>query len=163
MSMRCVEDNMRMAYMIASRFQPTTMVSRDDLEQLALIGLHKAILSYKEELGFHFSTYACRVMKNEIITELRRFLNDKNLEEVDMEHPDSKLTPDRYVTGDIEYLLNKLEDNEYVVLLMVADGYSQAEISKEIGLSQSQISRIYVRAKSKVQEEVEKNGDTVNF
>jgi len=69
---RIFEENIRMAYHIASKFTPNTIVDMEDIKQLALIGLYKASQNYKDSLGFKFSTYAYKVMRNEILKELSK-------------------------------------------------------------------------------------------
>lgn len=146
------EDNIKMAYQIAWRFTPTTVVDREDIIQMALIGLHKAIKNYKEELGFKFSTYACKIMRNEILKELKRFKHHASLEEMELNVVDTSPTPEEEVLGALERFKSILTDREYTVIQLTIKGYNQKEISKQIKVSQSQVSRIFIKAKDKVKE-----------
>lgn len=44
----------------------------EDLQSIGIIGLIKAVKSYDTERGFKFSTYATRVIRNEILMSLQK-------------------------------------------------------------------------------------------
>lgn len=69
---RCIFYNMRLVLSIVQRFNtPKEMV--DDLFQVGMVGLIKAIDNFNTELGVQFSTYAVPM----IIGEIKRFKNDR--------------------------------------------------------------------------------------
>lgn len=69
---RCIFYNMRLVLSIVQRFNtPKEMV--DDVFQVGMVGLIKAIDNFNTELGVQFSTYAVPM----IIGEIKRFKNDK--------------------------------------------------------------------------------------
>ena len=69
---KCIFYNMRLVLSIVQRFNtPREMV--DDVFQVGMVGLIKAIDNFNTELGVQFSTYAVPM----IIGEIKRFKNDK--------------------------------------------------------------------------------------
>ena len=69
---KCIFYNMRLVLSIVQRFNtPKEMV--DDVFQVGMVGLIKAIDNFNTELGVQFSTYAVPM----IIGEIKRFKNDK--------------------------------------------------------------------------------------
>jgi len=69
---RCIFYNMRLVLSIVQRFNtPREMV--DDVFQVGMVGLIKAIDNFNVDLGVQFSTYAVPM----IIGEIKRFKNDK--------------------------------------------------------------------------------------
>ncbi|MDI6840476.1 MAG: sigma-70 family RNA polymerase sigma factor [bacterium] len=154
------EDYVNMAYHLASKFtcDKNVMIDRDDLIQLALMGLHKTLTEKKYKEGMPFSTYVYKVMKNEIQKEFRRFdkeylrVYDVEPETIKNVHNPEELAHHKLNWGEVQEVLS---EQEYKVVMMTAEGFNQKEISTEIGLSQSQVSRIFLRAKSKIREVVE--------
>jgi len=65
--------NIRLVLSICGRF-PTTKYNIDDVFQVGIVGLIKAIDNFNPEIGVRFSTYAVPM----IIGEIRRFLRDSN-------------------------------------------------------------------------------------
>ena len=64
--------NMRLVLSIVGRF-PKTQESADDLFQVGMVGMMKALNNFDRTLGMRFSTYAVPM----IIGEIRRFLRDR--------------------------------------------------------------------------------------
>ena len=159
--MKLFEENIRMAYHVASRFTPNTIVDVDDIRQLALIGLYKACLNYKDGLGFKFSTYAYKVMRNEILKELTKHNVYDSIEEMEYDVADESCNPEEEYIGSLQRFSSVLTDQEYKVVLLTVQGYSQNEISLRLNLSQSQISRIFIKAKKKIKEALE-DGSVAN-
>ena len=159
--MKLFEENIRMAYHVASRFTPNTIVDMDDIKQLALIGLFKACQNYKDGLGFKFSTYAYKVMRNEILKELTKHNVYDSIEEMEYDVADESCNPEEEYIGSLQRFSSVLTDQEYKVVLLTVQGYSQNEISLRLNLSQSQISRIFIKAKKKIKEALE-DGSVAN-
>lgn len=152
--MKYFEDNIKLAYHISSRFEPTIMVDRDDIKQLALIGLHKASKTFKKELGFAFSTFAYRVMRNEILKAMEKERFADSIDEIELEIEDDRYTPDSEYMGSLENFSHVITKQEFDIVGLTVQGYNQKEISEQVGLSQSQVSRIFLKAKSKIAKEV---------
>lgn len=153
--MRLFEENIRMAYHVASRFTPNTIVDMDDIKQLALIGLYKASQNYKDNLGYAFSTYAYKIMRNEILKELTKHNVCDSIDEMEYDVADESCNPEEEYIGSLQRFSSVLTDQEYKVMLLTVQGYSQKEISSRLNLSQSQISRIFIKGKRKIKEVLE--------
>ena len=65
-----VEKNMTFAHYIAKRFKDFP-IEREDLIQVCLEGLIMAAIDFKPEKGFKFATFATKVVKNKVLTEMR--------------------------------------------------------------------------------------------
>ena len=152
--MKIFEENINMAYHIAGRFTPNTVVDMEDIKQLALIGLYKASQNYKEELGFAFSTYAYKIMRNEILKELTREKVCSSLDEMEMDVIDETTPEDEYL-GSMKRFKGILTCREYEIVWLTVLGYSQKDISVKVELSQSQVSRVFIKAKGKIKEAME--------
>lgn len=72
MSNKTFETNLNLAKAAAIHWSRKSGMSFEDCQQLALIGLYKASMTYDESKGFQFNTYAHRHINNEIITGLKR-------------------------------------------------------------------------------------------
>jgi RNA polymerase primary sigma factor len=70
--------------------------STDDMFPAGLFGLNKAINSFQYKMGYKFSTYAWRAIKNEVIKEIRKI--KKNIP-VFSQIPSDDITPIDYIPG----------------------------------------------------------------
>lgn len=159
--MKLFEENIRMAYHVASKFTPNVIVDMEDIKQLALIGLYKASQNYKDNLGFTFSTYAYKVMKNEILKELTKHKVYDSIDEMEYDVADESCNQEEEYIDSLQRFSSVLTNQEHEVVLLTVQGYSQKEISLRLNLSQSQISRIFIKAKKKIKEVLE-DGCIVN-
>ena len=136
----------------------------DDLFSTGIVGLIKAINSFDFEKGFKFSTYATRVIRNEILMTFRKkrvdvafslddTANLKNGEEVpyaDMISSGEQFEDEVIVNVQYEEMLRKLSERERnIMILFFVHDKKQCEISSLTGLSQSYISRIIKGVKRK--------------
>lgn len=129
----------------------------EDLYSVGIVGLVKAVNSFDAEKGFKFSTYATRVIRNEILMTLRKkrvdvafslddTANLENGEEVP--YADLVSSGERFeneVIAKVQYeeMLCKLSDRKRnIMILFFVHNKTQREISSIMGLSQSYISRI---------------------
>lgn len=145
-----VEQNMNLAYHVANKFN-CKRISQDDIKQVAMIGLIKAVEKFNPNKG-KFSTYACKVIKNEIINEIKR-ANRFPAEMADDEM--NQLESDTLSPADKEYFMfeleSKLDHQEFVAVTMqFLEGCTQKEVAEEIGCSQGQVCRIIKKAKKKI-------------
>jgi RNA polymerase sporulation-specific sigma factor len=70
--MELFEKNKKLAFYALKKFdQKEGMLERDDLEQIALIGLWKACLKFDESKGNKFATYAVPTIQGEVMKEIR--------------------------------------------------------------------------------------------
>jgi RNA polymerase sigma-B factor len=68
---RCLKENERLAYSIAKRLAGVCKEDLEDLKQLALMGLAKAIKRFNPDLGKAFSSFAVPYIRGEILHHLR--------------------------------------------------------------------------------------------
>lgn len=128
----------------------------DDLFQIGMVGLVKAINTFDPDKGVRFTTYATLIIRNEILMTLRKkriipaFSLDEECQLGDGEsvrYSDMIPSAERFeeLSGlkiDLERLFNRLNDREKKIVLLFLNGANQREIAQEIGVSQAQISRI---------------------
>ena len=120
----------------------------DDFQQIARLGLWKACLRYDETKG-KFSTYAVPAIENEIKMELRKMSRkpiETSLDALIMDT--SGLTISGICMGeqdvgfiDTIWVDKELTDRQKRILSLLYDGMVQADIAREVGISQTMISR----------------------
>ena len=124
----------------------------DDFQQIARLGLWKACLRY-DETKSKFSTYAVPAIENEIKMELRK-MSRKPIEiSLDDFVKDTSDDADRLtISGicmgeqDVEFIDTTWVDKELTnrqkrILSLLYDGMVQADIAREIGISQTTVSK----------------------
>ncbi|WP_312060407.1 sigma-70 family RNA polymerase sigma factor [Anaerotignum sp.] len=153
--------NMDLAYFILRRYFPWYK-NDEDSKQICLIGLWNACRKYDSSKGYAFSTFAARVIMN----QMRRFLRDERKRNK-IEYVDNiayfegeqfniiETIPDKY-EGEVSLgfcfkeLSEKLSEREKQVLQMKIKGYNQTKIGNRLNLSQVTISRCLKSIVSKV-------------
>ena len=166
---KLVEHNLRLVVYIARRFE-NTGICLEDLISIGTIGLIKAVGTYRLDKKIRLATYASRCIENEILMYIRKTANQKA--EVSLDEPinmdcdgnelllsdilgteeDMILRPleedvDRHV---LRQALTQLPDRERELVRMRfgLDGrkeQTQKEVAKQMGISQSYISRLEKR------------------
>ena len=159
---KLIEHNLRLVVFIAKKFE-NKLETLEDLVSIGSIGLIKGINTYKIDKNIRLATYASRCISNEILMYLRK--NKKRLGDVSFEEAlsfDSEGNElhleDIIGTGeDITYKeyekkvdisllkehLEVLDDRDkQIILLRYYKQKTQTEISKILGISQVQVSRI---------------------
>lgn len=167
---RMVEGNMRIALYVARKYEGA--LESDDLVALAMLGLVKAGNSYDPSKGNMFSTYATKVAENEILMAIRK--TKKTSKDISIF---TQVGVDR--NGNVLELSETLEDTraqeffqqiedrdtvnsaqrvltekERIVVWKWIHGINQHNIAEELGVSQSQVSRIAKRAFNKMRKMV---------
>ena len=124
----------------------------DDFQQIARLGLWKACLSYNETKG-KFSTYAVPCIANQIKMELRKMGRkpiEVSLEALvkDTDENSETLTISGMLIGeqdvgfvDTIWVDKELTDRQKRILGLLYDGMVQSDIAREIGISQTMVSR----------------------
>ena len=120
----------------------------DDFKQIARLGLWKACLRYDENKG-KFSTYAVPAIENEIKMELRKMSRKPIETSLDSLIRDTdELTISGICMGeqdvgfiDTIWVDKELTDRQKRILSLLYDGMVQADIAREVGISQTMISR----------------------
>ena len=124
----------------------------DDFQQIARLSLWRACLRYDETKG-KFSTYAVTAIENEIKRELSKMSRKPRVISLDALIKDASddtdgLTISGICMGekdigfvDTIWVDKELTDRQKRILGLLYDGMVQTEIAKEIGISQTMISR----------------------
>lgn len=141
-----------------------------DMFSIGTIGLIKAARSFDESKKIKFATYACRCINNEIFMEFRR--RKRHSKDVSIETPIKEQEGENLVLGDLiedekanieaaffdneafeevmDIIINYLSPRERYIALSCAAGMTQRDISEEINISQSYVSRITTKAGKRV-------------
>lgn len=175
-----IEHNLRLVVYIAKKFD-NTGVGVEDLISIGTIGLIKAINTFDPGKRIKLATYASRCIENEILMFLRR--SSKTRMEVSIDEPlnvdwdgnelllsDILGTEEDVIYRDLEMeterkLLNtaieKLGERERQIIelrfgLANASGeeMTQKEVAKEMGISQSYISRLEKKIMKRLRREI---------
>lgn len=152
-----MENNHNLIYSFLSKYNLTI----EEHYGLAAIGLCKAAKTYKDK-NIKFSTYAYKCMFNEVMCELRKDNSAKRIPRHQIVYYQAEIET---YDGDTESFLNFIPSNEDIeadalskimleeyleplkkrdkqILLLFEKGYKQQEISKIVGCSQPQVSRV---------------------
>ena len=174
---RLVEHNLRLVVYIARRFE-NTGIFLEDLISIGTIGLMKAIGTYRLDKKIRLATYASRCIENEILMYIRKTAKEKT--EVSLDEP-INLDGDgnELLLGDIlgteeDVVLKPLEEHvdlcvlrqslrelpqrerELINMRFGLEGrqeLTQKEAAKEMGISQSYISRLEKRIMQRLKKE----------
>lgn len=168
--------NLRLVSHIVRKYYPSAP-NVEDLNSIGIIGLVKAIDSFKPEKGARFATYGAKCIQNEILMHFRHTKKDSLIvsinETIDTDKDGNPLTysdilgTDELLDEDVdkEMLCEKLRDaieyslteRERCVIIKrygLADSKprSQKEVAEALGISRSYISRIEKTAIEKLRE-----------
>ena len=127
----------------------------EDLFQIGCVGLIKAVDSFDFEKNIKFSTYAAKVIRNEILMTLRKkHINAQSLDELftidGFETSLMDMISDNICMEDnlisimyLEQAFSKLNNNEKkIIYLHFIKGTKQHELAKMMGFTQSYISKM---------------------
>ena len=170
-----ITHNLRLVSHIARKYQ-VPGYGPDDLISIGVIGLIKAVNSYKSTAGTSLGTYAARCIENEILMTLRASRKRKGdvslsdpigtdgegnditfMDILGTDQDELEETVIRKVTLEkVHRVLNQLPHRERMVLEMrygLLDGKShpQHEIATLLGISRSYVSRVETKALKKLQ------------
>ena len=176
---RLITHNLRLVSHIARKYT-VPGYGPDDLISIGVIGLIKAVGSYKPDCSTSLGTYAARCIANEILMTLRasrKRQGDVSLEDPigtdgegnDVTYMDILGTEPDAVEQDVirrvtlervRAVLGSLPPRERLVLEMrygIADGrqHPQHEIARLLGISRSYVSRVETRAVKMLREAVD--------
>ena len=145
-----------------------------DAESFAYEALYRAVVTYKDNMGTAFSTYAICCINNELRKYLRTLNRKRQLEVISydaplnaseesscladvLEHPNSveqMLLADehsRYIIESFKAEYRLLTDRHKAVIRMFYDGKStQKEIATSVGVTQATVSKIVSAFKHRV-------------
>ena len=175
-----IEHNLRLVVFIARRFE-NTGIHLEDLISIGTIGLIKGVNTYRRDKNIKLATYASRCIENEILMYIRKTANQKaeiSLDEpINMDCDGNELvlsdilgTDEDVVTGkleeavDLQLLRQALKnlpprEREIIHMRFGLGGYqerTQKEVAREMGISQSYISRLEKKIMGKLKKELVK-------
>lgn len=154
--------NVKLAYKIAWSYK-SCGVEFEDVKQMCLLGLWKAVKTFRNDKGVMFATYAVRVMQNEgnqYLRKNKKHLNNKSLsdkikdnivlEDVIVDPRNNIEEKERYI--DNQKYLNRIcknlkTDKQKIIMKLYAKGYSQQKIAKKLKTSQPTVCRIIKKMK----------------
>lgn len=166
--------NLRLVAHIVKKYYGTTK-DQEDLISIGTIGLIKGINTYNKEKNIKLATYAARCIENEILMSLRaskKTAQDVLINEpIDFDNEGNPLTLLDIIAEDgnlvdqidmkikaeslLTYVNTLLTPKEKYIIykrygLDGSDEQTQLEISKELGISRSYVSRIEKKALQKI-------------
>lgn len=128
---------MKLVYYIINKYYPI-FVNDEDLKQVGMFGLCKAANTWEEDKS-KFSTYASKVILNEIRMEFRKrqkYKYDLSLDN-EISTSEGRYTFGDLITGDndinyvnVEDFTDKLNENEKKVFKLSSKGYNSVESAK---------------------------------
>ena len=170
------ENELLIYYILRNKMNRDDLVNDEDMIQMARFGIFKAWKSYNPEKAL-WSTYMTRCVTNEIFMELRRRRNPKNKFYDSCERLDRTIDDGEGGTCELQDLLtfddhsfesiisdheqrwddiyNSLSLRERSIIHWLDMDYTQAEIGEMIGTSQSYVSRLISKLKTKIQKKME--------
>ena len=168
-----IEHNLRLVVHIAKKYISNDQ-ELEDYTSIGIIGLIKAIDSFKENKGYKISTYASRCIENEILMYIRATKKQKaelslsqvigtdkdgnDMELLDILEQEDVDTVDSIYNKTLlkeaqEFLDKKLDKREKYILnsrygLDGRKAKTQQEVANELGISRSYVSRIETKIQS---------------
>jgi len=133
-------------------------LEKQDLIQEGMIGLFKAIETYKKELGIKFSTYSRRCIENQIKNALNSIWKHK-LKEVSTEESGGQLienynpeykTLDGEFVSNIQHFLDTFDEIEKKVVEIYLENKSYKAISEELNISKKRVDNILRKIRKKL-------------
>lgn len=177
---KLIEHNLRLVAHIAKKFRDNQQIEQEDLLSIGTIGLVKAVNTFKPNKNIKVSTYASKCIENEILMYIRtskksKFdisLNDYQSEDV---HGKTVSLLDKLIdeTADvskivinndsIEMIFKRMDEclnetEKYVIINRYGIGCiskTQNEISEELDISRSYVSRIEKKSLEKLKKIIE--------
>lgn len=168
--------NLRLVSHIVRKYYPSAP-NAEDLNSIGIIGLVKAIDSFKPEKGARFATYGAKCIQNEILMHFRHTKKDSLIvsinETIDTDKDGNPLTYSDILGTDerldedvdkdilcerlrdaIEYSLTERERSVIIRRYGLSDSKprTQKEVAESLGISRSYISRIEKTAIEKLRE-----------
>ena len=173
-----VKDNIKLVYFVLKKLNLYKEI--DDLYDIGLIGLCKAANSFDEKKGYTFSTYATFCIRNEILMYRRKRTNKVNINAISLNTPiyengESEIVLEDTLKSDEDIektildkeqnillyeSIEKLDEKEKLIIchyygLLGYGNISRDQLSKDLGISLSYISRIKNRALKKLKRMME--------
>lgn len=133
-------------------------IDGDDLVQIGMIGLMRAVRTFKPDSSASFKTYASRCIRNSILDIIRKQKNSPE-QHVDLDGvfiPSDEQEPERLYIEDetsrllLEAISSVLNEREMSVLTLYLDAISYAEISEKLGIEKKQVDNTIYSLRKKI-------------
>lgn len=168
-----VEDNHNLIYAFAKKNE----LDLEEYYDILAIGLCKAALSFDPDLGFSFSTYAYKSMKNACNMHWRHeYIAKSAVPSALIFSYNAPITNEQYSKDIVDQLnamfgiyefdpikielkefLSGLQEKEKIILCSSLYGYTQNVLASKFGVTQSEISRIRKRLLKRLEDGVYKS------
>lgn len=134
----------------------------EDVCDVAKIGLWQACISFNPEVGTAFTTYAYRVIQNQVLKFLKK--NKHEFHHYSLQQPvseDEKITLEETLSYEYDFeadiMYQKLKEiiNDFKITQMKLSGMTQQNIAKVIGTSQVSVSRKLKSERQKIKKLLE--------
>ncbi|MBO4432022.1 MAG: sigma-70 family RNA polymerase sigma factor [Clostridia bacterium] len=136
---------------------------KSDLVDAGISALSDAIISYREDAGASFKTFAKTCIESNMLDVCKKANNSKRipkdlvepLDGVDLpdsNDPESLLIKKEYFDLLLGSIKSKLSDLEYSVIYKTALGMSYKEIAAQIGKGEKSVENALLRARQKIKE-----------
>ncbi len=142
----------------------------EDAMQEGRVGFLKAINSFDKNRNAKFSTFAKKVVENEILSYIRNVTSktnslniygvsldniDENMEDtsfqaIDEKSPETKILEEEQLNKLLSDIKENLSDLENTILNLKLDGFSYAEIASYVNKTQKSIDNAMSRIKTKL-------------
>ncbi len=129
----------------------------DELIQMGMIGLMRAVRTYDAENTATFKTYASHCIRNTIVDAVRKqnaHPDSDNIDDVmlfsDEQEPERIYIEDETSRLLLETISATLNDREMSVLKLFLDAMSYAEISEKLGIEKKQVDNTIYALRKKI-------------
>lgn len=146
-----VEQHMGLAHYVARKFKRYRSIDREDILQMAKLGLCRAVIMFDADRGVKFSTFAVPVMLHEILMCTRRKHHPTVSLDAKATKGDQRSIGDtiptfqdfdeRLTTSDMYSTIKRMPKRQRQVVALAAAGYYQMDAARMLGISQSTVSR----------------------
>lgn len=158
------EENTSLVFLVLHR-NFTNLAWDADLQQIGMLGLWKACLTFDDSKGYQFSTYASRCICNEVLMHFRKEKKINKLPTITIEdHLSEEIAEDHFYSfaakddayeysGLLEVfnqVLSRYSDRDRKIIELYMCNVSQTDMTKYINLSQPMISRIIKKFKKEM-------------
>ena len=138
-----VKQNIGLVRSIVHKFNPKDQCQFDDLVQVGLIGLLKAIRKHDENAGQKLSTFAVKSIRWSIINELNRSGRPLNTSPFDEPYKEQ---------DSLDFLDGFTELEQQIIVLHYVEKIPASTIRKSIKISRSLFDKTTQNIKQKIQE-----------
>lgn len=136
----------------------------EDVQQVAWTGLVKAYKSYDISKGYCFMTLSFRVIQNELLMYHRKeskqpdttslnmpvILKDGEIELLDLLKDDNNIEDFALLKHSFSLVIKEFNERDRKIINSMIIGIKQKELAEKFNVSQSIISRIYLRFKNRM-------------